>query len=404
MKIEKLLFGDDETEGIVSIYTDRLGNAHIWQRNQETGELTYQRKEFYHWGIVADPDLTEGIKKVRELEGDGPLRYLVGSISNSQLQKKIVGNYNRKHHAGIQSLFDLKKNNAVYSISPIEQFLVKSGITHFKGLEWDHVQRLCFDLETSSLNPAEGEILAIAVRDNRGDERVIHNNKEAEIISAFVSLVQDFDPDVIEGFNIFGFDFPFLDFRAKQHNIPLAIGRIYQTKNGSQTRSTLAESGTRSLKVGGDTEQYRNYTLIGREIIDTYHAVKRWNAITRELPNHQLKNVAIHFGIAATDREYIKGDQIAVVWKQDKDRVIRYALDDVRETMLISDMLMGSAFELAKIVPTSFERIATSGTATAIDLLMVRGYLNQNHALTTPKAKNGKIRGCAHRNLSFGRG
>lgn len=393
MKIEKLLFGDDETQGIVSIYADRQGNVHIWQRNQETGELSYHRKEIYHWAIVTDPDLTEGILKVRELEGDHPLRYLVGSKSDRQLQKQIVGNHNRKHHAGIQSLFDLKKINAVYSLSAIEQFLVKSGITHFKGLEWVKVHRLCFDLETSSLNPAEGEILAIAVRDNRGYEQVIHSDKEAEIISEFVSRVQELDPDVIEGFNIFGFDFPFLDFRAKQHKIPLAIGRIYQTKNGETIRSTLAESGTRSLKVGGDTEQYRNYTLIGREIIDTYHAVKRWNAITRELPNHRLKDVAIHFGIAQADREYIAGDRIAEVWKHDKDRVIRYALGDVRETMQIADMLMGSAFELAKIVPTSFERIATSGTATAIDLLMVRGYLNQNHALPLPKQKTDRYEG-----------
>ncbi|AFD27364.1 DNA polymerase (plasmid) [Deinococcus gobiensis I-0] len=88
-----------------------------------------------------------------------------------------------------------------------------SGRTYFKGMGFDDPHRLQFDLETTSLSPDTGRIFMIAVRDNRGFERVLEARRaaqEPELIQALVQLIQDRDPDVLENHNLMAFDLPFL--------------------------------------------------------------------------------------------------------------------------------------------------------------------------------------------------
>ena len=190
---------------------------------------------------------------------------------------------------------------------------------------------------------------------------------------------------IIENHNIFAFDLPFLCHRAKKHGIPLKLGR-----DGTELYRSKYDG---TLKVGGQTEKYPRFSIAGRELIDTLHAVKRWNAITRELSGHGLKEAAQHFGLAPEGRAYIPGDEIPQTWKTNPLKVRRYAIDDVREVAAISDLLMGTSFALAQMTPQSFDRVATAGTATSIDMLFVRAYLNANHSLPVPMKKRGKFKG-----------
>jgi hypothetical protein len=93
------------------------------------------------------------------------------------------------------------------------------------------------------------------------------------------------------------------------------------------------------------------------------------------------------------NREYIDGDKIGDVWQTDKESVRRYALDDVREVAALSDMLMQDKFNLAQIIPIPYEKVATSGTASALDAIMIRGYLSQEHSLPKPQERIGTFKG-----------
>ena len=86
-------------------------------------------------------------------------------------------------------------------------------------------------------------------------------------------------------------------------------------------------------------------------MIDTLDAVLRYDFATRELPNHGLKTVARHLGIAGPDREHIRGDQVYTVYQRDPERVRRYATADVNEVAGVARMLGGAAFALAQIAP-----------------------------------------------------
>ena len=71
------------------------------------------------------------------------------------------------------------------------------------------------------------QVIIIALSDNRGWNRLIHTKEqtEREALEELVQVIRDVDPDVIEGHNIFAFDFMYLRARFKRHRIPFAIGR-----------------------------------------------------------------------------------------------------------------------------------------------------------------------------------
>jgi len=328
---DTILYGTDLTEGIVSVSANRKGIATVWRRVD--GKVITEIEGFHNWFVISDPSLLDGIKtqhEVFELEGEDPFKYQVLTKNYTTLEYGIVKNYNAKYKTNHKSFYDLP-NSTVVHFPTTEQYLIQTGRTYFKGMNWDNLHRLQFDLETYSLHPEEGGIFLIAISDNRGYFRIIDDSSmsEAELIRELIRIIQERDPDIIENHNIFDFDLPFLERRAKMqettddfvlpHKIKLTLGR-----DGS---TTWTQRGT--LKVGESTVSFRRYCMRGREVIDTLHAVRRWNAISRELTSEGLKEAAQHFSISSQNREYIDGDKIGDVWQTDKERVRRYALDDV---------------------------------------------------------------------------
>ncbi|MEJ7653234.1 MAG: DNA polymerase domain-containing protein [Chloroflexia bacterium] len=184
--------------------------------------------------------------------------------------------------------------------------------------------------------------------------------------------VQERDPDVLEGHNVFDFDLPWLTTRARANNVKLALGR-----DGS-----IPVESRDNLKVGARMDRFKRLSIEGREVVDTLHAVKRRDAIVHDIRSYGLKPAARYFGLAAPDREYVEGPEIHATWLEDPERVRRYALDDVREVDGLSRLLMASSFALAGMAPRSYERVATAGTGQGlIEPLLLRAYLHARRSL-----------------------
>jgi len=56
-------------------------------------------------------------------------------------------------------------------------------------------------------------------------------------------------------------------------------------------------------------------------------------------------------------------------------------------------MLMQDKFNLAQIIPIPYEKVATGGTASALDAIMIRGYLQKGHSLPKPQERIGTFKG-----------
>jgi DNA polymerase elongation subunit (family B) len=339
--------------GIVSVWAAADGRAIVWRR--VAGDLVREEERFRPWVLLDRVgDLPPGAT-VRELDGPGALRYLVTSPDGRALRQYR----------------DLGKAHALV-LPPEEQFLVATGRTYFRGLAFDDLRRMQFDLETTGLDAEGDRIFLIAVRDPSGAVDVLEGD-ERDLIARLVERVRAADPDVLENHNLHGFDLPFLECRARILGVPLALGR----------------TGPPGLRQRGWRRGSR-LVVPGRECIDTLDAVLRYDFATRELPEHGLKAVARHLGIAAADREYIAGERVYEVYRADPARVRRYAASDVVEVAALAKMLGGAAFALAQMTPRRYERLADAGAATGvIDPLLVRAYLRAGAALPAHQEQDG---------------
>jgi DNA polymerase elongation subunit (family B) len=361
---DEWLWGWDETPGIVSVWADADGRAMVWRR--VAGALVREVERFRPWVLVDRPVQAEGVE-CRELEGQGALRYLVSAHDGRTLAR--AGRWR-----------EMGKASALV-LPPEEQYLVQTGRTYFRGLAFDDLRRMQFDLETTGLDAERDRIFLIAVRDPAGVTETLEDDDEARLIRKLMERVQDADPDVIENHNLQGFDLPFLQTRARRVGVPLLLGRTGPPG--------LRQRGARRGTDSGDGRKVR-LVAPGRELIDTLDAVLRYDFATHELPNHGLKAVARHLGIAGPNREEIPGDQIYTVYGHDAERVRRYARADVEEVAALARMLGGAAFALAQMTPRRYERLADAGAATGvIDPLLVRAYLRAGVALPAHQAGDG---------------
>ncbi len=373
------------------------GRALVWRR-PGGGELVREEVRFRPWLVLGSLDdlahlggeLRRGEHArgfaYRELEGPGALRFVVSAGDLRALTQAVLRGAARRLGRAVGHLRELEPD--VLVLPPEEQYLAASGRTYFSGLAFDDLRRVQIDLETTGLDPARDRIFLAAVRDPAGAIELLEargdgDAAEADLIRALVARVRAADPDVIENHNLHGFDLPFLDRRARALGVPLALGRAGAP--GLRPRPAR-----RGVARDDDPERRVRFTVPGRELIDTLDAVLRHDFQARELPDHGLKAVARHLGIARADREHVPGAHVHDVYRRDPERVRRYAADDVSEVAELARLLGGPAFALAKMAPRRYERLSDAGPATGVlDPLLVRAYLASGAALPTAGAGDG---------------
>lgn len=396
---DEWLWGWDPTPGIVSIHAEQDGRAVVWRR-LPSGALVREDERFRPWLLL---DRLDDLRHLggnlgrdgaatrihyAELEGPGALRYLVSAEDGRVLISALLRGASERRGKQVSHLNELDERS-VFSLPSEEQYLVATGRTYFRDLPFDRVHRLQFDLETTGLDARRDRIFMIAVRYPGGATEVLEaagegDVAEADLIRRLVERIRAADPDVIENHNLHGFDLPFLDQRARRLGVPLALGRV----GGPGLRQRGARSGF--MSSSGDDQRRVRFVAPGRELIDTLDAVRRHDFSTRDLPGHGLKVVAKHLGIAAPDREYIRGDQIYATYRRHPERVRRYATDDVEEVAELSRVLGGAAYALAQMAPRRYERLADAGAATGvIDPMLVRAYMRAGAALPAHEEGDG---------------
>ncbi len=401
------LFGCDATPGIVSVEADDTGRARVWQRLGERVELT--EYAFPNWFLTTSLDslahlharhlnadwlrAAHGQIRLDEplavVELDGPeheegdaYRYLVLTNNLRDIETTLVETTNKRDGDEAQTLADLRGLVLVWE--PIQQFLALTGRTFFKEMTFASLRRFQFDLETTGLDDDRDRIFMISMRDSSGWRECLDTTSmtEAELLQRFVQIVRKRDPDVLENHNIFGFDLSFLTKRGSRLGVPIMLGR-----DGSEPvlETDVFDSGERP-------EPFLRWRVVGREVVDTQHAVRRFGLAAPDMRRHGLKDAARYFGFASSDREYVPGPEIWNTYQTDPERVRRYAAADVEEVDGLSQRLLPSAFGLAQLLPRTYERIAAdTGPASLWELLLVRAYLHEGRAIAAPTPRVQRV-------------
>lgn len=374
------LFGRDATSGIVAV--EPVGNDQMRVFRREAGKLSSDSQPFRPFLWVNEGALLQGFQakhEIEELKGDAFFRYIVWF----QSWKDFLAA--RKYLQNVTAQTATDPTAPYFGLNdPVQQYLMLTGQTSFKEMRFEDLHRLQLDIETdcgagyefSNPQRESDRILCVALSDNRGWEHFIAHADEGKLLEELVRVVVERDPDVIEGHNIFKFDLWYIANRAKLHKVRLAIGRDGSELSVHPSRIQIAER----------TINYPKYEIFGRHIVDTFLLVQAYDVTNRELESFSLKEVAKHFGVAAPQRTYLKADDIADTFRKNPDRVRAYAMDDVRETRAIAEILSQSYFVQAQIFPFSYQDVVVRGNATKIDSLFLREYLAQRHSVPKPDA------------------
>jgi DNA polymerase elongation subunit (family B) len=366
-RAERLLYGADSTPRIVAVELANAQSIGVYRRDEE-GRVSYAIEPFAPWLLLRDePDWPRlrGEYRAERLAGDADYRWLVTFRSWSA-------------HNTARALLEDAGTPAEGFRSPVEQYLALTGRTLFKGMVYDDLVRLQFDIETTTLDPAlpDARLLLVTIGSNRGHEEAIGRDGEDErtILRRLNEVVAAIDPDIVEGHNVFNFDLPYLLARAEALGVPLTWGR-----DGSR----LAVGSTQRCKVGARSIPYTPHYAFGRHVLDTYQQIQRYDS-AGAMTSYGLKESIAALGMTRADRTFVRGEALAATWESDRERVVAYALDDIRDVALLSELAAPTEFYQTQMVPRTFQRVATAGTSGKINALLLRAYLAERHAIPEP--------------------
>ena len=372
-----LLFGHDQRPNIVAV---EPAGPFVRLFFRTPHGVHFHDDPFQPFILVSDPTLINGSRvpcSVRQLEGEELFRYQLLFESWADCLKT-------RDYLASKTGFTPSAADAPYLfISDLShQYLLSTGTTLFKGMEFSDLHCLTLDIETfcaegyefSNPDRPEDRIISIACKESHGQETVLRGDKlsEPELLLALTDIIRRSDPDVIIGHNVFRFDLDYLGKRAQLHGIRLSWGR-----NGSAPHITPSSRWSLAEK----TIDYPRWDIYGRHVIDTYFLVQHYDLTQRGLQSHGLKQVARHLGVAVPERVYLEGKDIAGQFLRDPELLYRYNLDDVRETLAIFHILAYPWFLQTRIFPYSFQNCPLRGNATRINALFLREYLHRGHAI-----------------------
>ena len=330
-----------------------------------------------------------------------------------------------------------ESNKEYMVVTPVEQYMIQTGRRLFKGYDsYDQLLRFIFDLETQGLNPRIHRIEQIGIHTNKGYDKVLSvegstkeelDRNELKAIEEFLEILAELKPDTVVGHNSENFDWDFLIVRCEQLGVDFSELSLRYFRHPIYKKKKEAV-----LKLGGEVEYYYPTIMWGHNVLDSLHAARRAQAIDSNMKSSNLKYVTKYLNLKKPNRVYVPGDKITSTWNI-KEKVFgfsdvdgdwyrvtdrkpllpnyelvsgryiveRYLLDDLWETDKVEDRLNESNFLVGKMLPTTFTRACTMGTAGIWKLIMM-AWSYENDLAIPALGKNKKFTGGLSRLLVTG--
>ena len=121
------------------------------------------------------------------------------------------------------------------------------------------------------------------------DVKYISCRNEQDLLIKFKDYIHAEDPDMIVGYNTFGFDDSYIADRCELHRIELQLGRTDTKQWG--TRSEMAKTEKKTFELASGKYAVRYFDIPGRLPIDLLLSIRR----EQNLDSYKLDNVASTF-------------------------------------------------------------------------------------------------------------
>ncbi len=359
----KLIFGKNFLTNIVSVEPED-NNVIVFTEDKNGIK---QRKIPHKYWILGDSNYGG---KFTRLSGDSHYKWICEFDTKDQWNKARAYKWTKNYD--LYSIFDEK-----------ESFMVRNGFTYFKGMKYDEVSVLSFDIEANGFAHNKDSVIftiANAYRKNGKIERKLfaldeYDNDMKSMLSDWMKWVNLVDPSIILGHNIYGYDLPFINHCMNLCNLDFNIGR-----NNSTVR--FNEKSSKFRKDGSQAYEYNNCHVYGRELVDTFFLSIKYD-IGRKFDSYGLKSLVKELGLEKDGRVFIDASKISELWKDSASRQLikEYNIDDVDDSLKLYDKFIQAFFYMTQSIPKSFQQVINSASGSQLNSMMIRGYLQDNKSV-----------------------
>jgi len=241
-----------------------------------------------------------------------------------------------------------------------------SCIYHYKSIKHNYLLTLGTVDIPHSTTIQYNQLNTIDYRDYTIDYKTIicSCKDEPELMMAFHHLIQKLNPHVIIGYNIFGFDLPYMMDRAILHD----ISHPFRCGLGKQKNVVVNEKLVSWTSSAYQNQEFRFLDLDGRILIDLLPIVRR----DYKLRNYKLATVSSHF--LGSSKDPVTPQDIFKFFarSQKKQDILGTQLLTcigkycIRDSILVMDLFYKletwiGLLEMAKLCNTSIQTLYTQG-------------------------------------------
>ncbi len=297
-----------------------------------------QNKENYFYGLIKagfleeSPFHDEEVNYVYTKDGIKPRDQEIKDILVDVLKicdrNSISIRANREMKEGVQTVLrkwvnkkdkfkkkeedDMPNEKDIYQLEEIIQAVAKTdnldaNVLHSKVFTKEVCITLLTNLFDMNFPPVEGDpviqiatvvykygdpsvsyrhIVTLKSCDPIDDVEVVSCEDEADVLLEWANFINRLDPDIMTGYNIFGFDYSFLYYRAKELGCLEEFSKISRLQDHS---ADLLEKQLSSAALGDNTMRFID--MVGRVQIDLLKVIQR----DHNLGSYKLDSVAEHF-------------------------------------------------------------------------------------------------------------
>ena len=183
--------------------------------------------------------------------------------------------------------------------------------------------------------------------------QVMSFNKEEQMLSAWRDFLVDVDPDIITGYNIANFDFPYLLERAKNLKV-----RDFEYWSRTRVKSFSKDSNFSSKQMGNRDTKVTN--ISGRLQLDLLQLIQR----DHQLRSYTLNSVSFHF--LGEQKEDVHHSMITELFEgtpESRRRLALYCLKDAYLPQRLMEKLscLENYTEMARVTGVPFNFLLARG-------------------------------------------
>lgn len=359
-ELNSLVFGKDNTQNIVSC---EVVDSSIELFIETFNGIEIKVIPNTYWILSAN----QLDRTWKPLEGNLYYRFIKTFVNESDYIKTL----NRYRKEDLYNIFDKKEAAMLYN-----------GFTYFKGMKVDNVSMLAFDIESTGLqHNQDSKVLLISNTYTKNGQTIRKlfayddYKDEASLFDHWCEWVRELNPSIFQGYNIYTYDLPYLNYCANKAGTKLCLGR-----DGSEIR--FAKKDSKFRKDGSQFYDYKKCWIYGREIIDTMFLAIKFD-IGRKYENYKLKQIIKQEGLEVKDRQHYDAGSIWQNYKNPEEwkKIKKYAEHDADDSISIYKLMIASFFYLTQSVPKSFQSMLTSASGSQVNSILVRSYLQIGHSI-----------------------